>query len=68
MYNINDYVSLWVGGGVLTAGNSIKNQKNAAYSYDLKTNQIVTNVPVLLGQNGVSQNAHMFFMQLNAAF
>ena len=68
MYNLNDYVSLWIGGGILSAGNSVKNQKNAAYAYNLQTGTITQNNAVLLGQNGAASNAHMFFFQFNAAF
>ena len=68
MYNLNDHVSLWIGGGILTAGNSVKNQKNAAYSYNLQTGGITTNTAVFLGQNGAAPNGYMFFMQFNAAF
>ena len=68
MYNLNDYVSLWIGGGILTAGNSIKNQKNAAYTYNLQTGAIAQNNAVILGQSGAASNAHMFFFQFNAAF
>lgn len=68
MYNLNDYVSLWIGGGMLTAGNSVKNQKNAAYSYNLQTGGITTNTAVFLGQTGAAPNGYMFFIQFNAAF
>jgi hypothetical protein len=65
---LNDYVSLWIGGGILRAGNSVKNQKNAAYAYNLQTGTVTQNNAVLLGQNGAASNAHMFFFQFNAAF
>lgn len=68
MYNINDYVSLWIGGGILTAGNSVKNQKNAAYTYNLQTGAISTDNAILLGQKGSASLGHMFFFQFNAAF
>ena len=68
MYNVNDYVSLWIGGGLMTAGNSIKNQKNAILTYDASTGAISYNTKVILGQEGAASKANMFFVQLNAAF
>ncbi|MCB1189368.1 MAG: alginate export family protein [Leptospiraceae bacterium] len=68
MYNINDYVSLWIGGGLLNAGKSVKNQKNAIASYNISTNTLNFNNAVILGQSGAASKAHMFFFQLNAAF
>jgi len=68
MYNLNDYTSLWIGGGILTAGNSIRNQKNAAYSYSLQTGNIVINPSIIIGRNGAAANGYMFFIQFNAAF
>ncbi|HMV43370.1 MAG TPA: alginate export family protein [Leptospiraceae bacterium] len=68
MYNLNDHVSLWIGGGMLTAGKAIRNQKNAAYSYNTHTGSISQNNAVLLGQSGAASKANMFFFQLNAFF
>ncbi len=68
MYNINDYVSLMIGGGILTAGNSVKSQKNAAYTLNMQRNEITVNSAVLLGQSGAASKAYMFFFQFMAAF
>lgn len=68
LYNVNDYVSLMIGGGLLSAGDSINNQKNAAYTINLQTNTITVNNNILLGQSGAASKAHMFFFQLMATF
>lgn len=68
MYNLNDHVSLWIGAGMLSAGKAVKNQKNAAYSYNTLTGSITQNNAVLLGQSGATSKAHMFFFQFTASF
>lgn len=73
MYIINDYVSLWIGGGILTAGNSVKNQRNALYHYNTQATSTETaglhlNTGVATGANGTASQAHMFFFQVNAGF
>lgn len=68
MYSMNDYLSIMIGGGILTAGDSVKNQKNAAYTLNLNTNTITTNNSILLGQSGAAPVAHIFFFQFMAAF
>jgi hypothetical protein len=68
MYSMNEYLSLMIGGGILTAGDSVKNQKNAAYTLNMQTNTITTNNAIFLGQSGASSVAHMFFFQFMAAF
>ncbi len=68
MYMLNDYVSIWVGAGFLTAGNAVKNERNAVFSYNLQTSAIQTNYGVLTGANGTASQAHMFFFQVNAGF
>lgn len=68
-YLINDYCSLWIGAGFLTAGNSVKNQRNALYTYDLQTGAISQiNTGVLTGTQGAASQARMFYMQFNALF
>ncbi|WP_246048482.1 alginate export family protein [Leptospira sarikeiensis] len=73
MYVVNDYVSIWIGGGILTAGNAVKNQRNALYHYNLQATSTETaglhlNTGVATGANGVASMAHMFFFQVNAGF
>ena len=65
---MNDYLSIMIGGGILRAGDSVKNQKNAAYTLNLNTNTITTNNSILLGQSGAAPVAHMFFFQFMGAF
>ncbi|EPG72709.1 alginate export [Leptospira fainei serovar Hurstbridge str. BUT 6] len=68
-YLINDYVSLWIGAGFLSAGSAVKNQRNALYSYDLQTGVISqVNANVINGTQGAASQARMFYMQFNAAF
>lgn len=73
MYVVNDYVSVWVGGGILTAGNAVKNQRNALYHYNTAATSTETaglhlNTGVATGANGTASVAHMFFFQVNAGF
>lgn len=73
MYVVNDYVSIWIGGGILTAGNAVKNQRNALYHYNLQATGTETaglhmNTGVVTGANGTASTAHMFFFQVNAGF
>ncbi len=68
IYGINDNVSLWIGGGYLVAGGSVRNQKDAVLNVDTRTGGIGFNQNVLLGQSGVAPKAYMFFMQMNATF
>ncbi|PJZ25989.1 alginate export [Leptospira hartskeerlii] len=73
MYVVNDYVSIWIGGGILTAGNAVKNQRNALYHYNLQavgteSAGLHLNTGVATGANGTASMAHMFFFQVNAGF
>jgi Alginate export len=68
MYGINENVSIWLGAGVLFAGDSVKNQKNAILNYNTKTGAVGINNSVLLGQSGAASTAYMIFVQFNAAF
>lgn len=73
MYVVNDYVSIWIGGGILTAGNAVKDQRNALYHYNLQpvgteTAGLHLNTGVVTGANGTASMAHMFFFQVNAGF
>lgn len=73
MYVVNDYVSIWIGGGILTAGNAVKNQRNALYHYNLQpvgteSAGLHLNTGVATGANGTASQAHMFFFQVNAGF
>lgn len=73
MYVVNDYVSIWIGGGILSAGNAVKNQRNALYHYNLQpvgteSAGLHLNTGVATGANGTASMAHMFFFQVNAGF
>ncbi|TGK08070.1 alginate export [Leptospira semungkisensis] len=68
-YMINEYCSLWLGAGFLTAGNAVKNQRNALYTYNVQTGAIsALNTNVVNGTQGAASQARMFYMQFNALF
>ncbi len=72
MYGIYEYVSIWIGGGMLTAGNAVKGQKNAVFSYDPTVlgniNGYNINTSVARGANGAASQAYFMFFQVNAVF
>ncbi|HNF23485.1 MAG TPA: alginate export family protein [Leptospiraceae bacterium] len=72
MYGFHDYVSLWIGGGVLTAGNAVKGQKNAVVTYDPTVSGNINgyniNTSVARGASGAASQGYFMFFQFNALF
>ncbi|TGK04301.1 alginate export [Leptospira langatensis] len=78
-YTINDYCSLWLGAGFLTAGDAVKNARNALYTYSvnnttgavtLTPTAVLNNIsaPSVYGPAGAASQARMFYLQVNAVF
>ncbi|TGN17310.1 alginate export family protein [Leptospira idonii] len=65
---INDNVSIWAGVGYLHAGDSVSNYRNSPLLYDSASNSYQINPNVLLGKSKVARDAHMAYLQVNAAF
>lgn len=68
MGKLNDFVSIWVGVGVLRAGDSIKNYRNSLLRYDVDTQQFVWNQDALQGKNLLARDGAMAYAQVNASF
>ncbi|WP_083244186.1 alginate export family protein [Leptospira tipperaryensis] len=67
MYQLNDNVSIWMGGGFLIAGNSVRNYRNSPLLYNGSTNQFELNGAAFTKQHTSANNASVYFFQVNAA-